>query len=31
LSPGMAIENFEGPHATPFQNAAGFEEFYYSP
>lgn len=31
LSHGMAIENFEGPHATPFQNAAGFEEFYYSP
>jgi hypothetical protein len=27
----MAIENFEGPNATPFQNAAGFEEFYYSP
>jgi hypothetical protein len=31
LSAGMAIENFEGPDATPFQNAAGFEEFYYSP
>lgn len=31
LSPGMAIENFEGPKATPFQSAAGFEEFYYSP
>lgn len=31
LSPGMAIENLEGPNATPFQNAAGFEEFYYSP
>lgn len=31
LSPGMAIENFEGPNATPFQDAAGFEEFYYSP
>jgi hypothetical protein len=31
LSHGMAIENFEGPNATPFQHAAGFEEFYYSP
>lgn len=31
LSPGMAIENFEGPKATPFQSAVGFEEFYWSP
>ncbi len=31
LHAGMAIENFEGPKGTPFQNAAGFEEFYYSP
>lgn len=31
LQAGMAIENLEGPDATPFQSAAGFEEFYYSP
>ncbi len=31
VSAGMAIENLEGPNATPFQSAAGFEEFYYSP
>lgn len=31
LGPGMAIENLEGPNATPFQAAAGFEEFYSSP
>lgn len=30
LGPGMAIENLEGPHATPFLALAGFEEGYWN-
>lgn len=30
LKPGMAIENLEGPNATPFIATAGFEEGYWN-